>query len=116
MTVTWSQTPEQMMAQTMKDAERRIHDAVQALFERYAVEIEAWLKLNAPWTDRTGNLRQSLHAWVEDMTTKLVLSWDYGLDYGRYLEFSNEGRFAVIAPALDVFWPLIVADLQKILT
>lgn len=91
-----------------------VYQGLVALAHRYAAEIEAWMKANAPWTDRTGNLRRSLYAEVLELAQEIVLGFDYGLDYGVYLEFSNQGRFAVIAPALDHFGPRIWADVQAL--
>lgn len=111
----WDKTPEEAVQATAVALQKRVKKVVRAILLRYAVEIDAWMKTNAPWTDQTGNLRQSLHAWVEELGDLISLSFDYGLNYGKYLEFSNEGRFAIIAPALDYFWPKIVADIQAAL-
>lgn len=111
----WLTTPEEAMRQTGDALQQRVKAIVRAVLLRYAIEIEASMKQEAPWIDRTGNLRQSLHAWVEEMADVFALSFDYGLTYGKFLEFSHEGRYAIISPTLDKYWPLILADLQKAL-
>jgi hypothetical protein len=110
----WQTTPEQAFVSTYEEWVRRVELAVEALCQRYAAEIEAWMKAEAIWTDRTSNLRQSLYAEVETFATEIVLGFDYGLDYGYWLEFANQGRFAIIAPALDYFYPRFFADLQRL--
>ncbi len=99
----WEVTPEQALSDLFDDYALNIYRGIQQLAKAYAAEIEAWLKANASWQDRTGNLRQSLYAEVESNLNEIVLAFDYGLDYGQYLEFSNMGKYAIIAPALDYF-------------
>lgn len=91
-----------------------LYEGILAIANHYAAQIEAWMKANAPWTDRTGNLRRSLHAWVDEMPGWVIIHFDYGLDYGVYLEFKNQGRYATIAPALDFFGPQIWSDIQAL--
>lgn len=95
---------------------RRLLKALEQLMQFYAAEIEAWMKTNAVWADRTGNARQGLHAEVETMVDLIVLSFDHGMTYGVFLEFANQGRFAIIGPALDHFTPLIWRDIQALLS
>jgi hypothetical protein len=93
-----------------------VFNAVRTIMTAYIPEAENWMKSTAPWQDRTGNLRASLYAVVEDQPYTIVeLVFDYGLDYGVYLEFKNQGRFAIIAPALDYHYPRIMADIQRLL-
>ena len=55
----------------------------------------------APWTDRTGNARNSLLASAQ--TTRATDGKIYGkfginVYYGKYLEFKNNGKYAIIGP------------------
>jgi len=73
----------------------------QAVFVEYAIA-------NAPWTDHTSNARQTLHAWIEELsndTVRLYLS--HGMDYGVFLETKYAGRYAII-------WPTIQRHLEPI--
>lgn len=73
----------------------------QGVFENYAKEY-------APWTDRTANARQSLHAFVEELADDAVrLYLAHGMDYGVYLETKYQGRYAIL-------WPTIQAHLGQI--
>lgn len=110
----WDVTPEEMIASLYDDYSRKIIRGIQSLAKAYAAEIEAWLKANATWQDRTGNLRQSLYAEVETALTEITLFFDYGLEYGYYLEYSNQGRYAIIAPALDHFTMRFWNDVKKL--
>jgi hypothetical protein len=74
------------------------------------------MKENAPWTDRTSNARQTLWAEVFAMSDVVVLAFGHGMDYGTFLELANQGRFAIITPALDVFGPQIWNDAKALVT
>lgn len=66
-----------------------------------AASLEAYMKLNRPWTDRTGNARAGLRAEVEGAGTErpsIVLS--HSVYYGVYLEYAMEQRFAIINPTI----------------
>lgn len=113
---TWEIPPNVAFTQLFKWQASVIYEELAELAYRYAVEIEAWMKTNAPWTDRTANLRQSLYATVILMTGMVAIEFDYGLWYGVFLEFSNQGDYAIIAPALDHFAPLIRRDVKALLS
>jgi hypothetical protein len=80
-----------------------------------AKKMETHAKTNKPWTDRTGRAKQSLNSswkWVGDVA-RVELS--HGVDYGVYLEFCNEKRYAVIKPTIDKISPEAIRGLNKIL-
>lgn len=110
----WEESPEQAFTKAYADWEKRLTDAIYLLELRYAAEIEQWMKQQAVWTDRTANARQSLYAEVVIEGQVYILGFDYGVEYGFWLEFAHQGRFAIIAPAADYFWPKFVADLQAL--
>jgi hypothetical protein len=110
----WEVTPEKALTELYDAYTLQIYREIQRLAKKYAPEIEAYLKREASWIDRTGNLRQSMYAEVESSLTEIVLAFDYGLDYGVYLEFKHQGQYAIIAPALDHFAPKFWADVQAL--
>lgn len=115
MPIVWQKTPEEAFGELADEYERAIHTAVRTLLQRYAPDIEAWMKTNASWTDRTGNARQTLNTEVEEVLNEAVTIYlAHGVDYGKYLELSNGGRYAIIGPALDYFAPKIWADVQRL--
>lgn len=117
MTFEWESDPEQVMGTLAQDYSRAIHVGIFAIAQSYAPEIENWMRANAPWTDRTGNARQSLWSDVNEvanMTVELIMS--HGVDYGKWLELLHSGRYAIITPALDHFAPKIWADVKRMLS
>ena len=80
-----------------------------------AKKMESHAKSNKPWVDRTGRAKQSLNSswkWVGDVA-RVELS--HGVDYGVYLEFCNEKRYAIIKPTIDTISPQAIRGLNNIL-
>lgn len=91
----------------------RINAAMKVLYDYYAPQIENWMKDNASWTDRTGNARQTLWAESQALVNGAALHFGHGMSYGVFLEYANAGRFAIIAPALDHWTPIIWAAVKE---
>lgn len=103
------------VANRMTEYERKVNFAVTQVANYFAPVIETAAKEGAPWLDRTANARQSLHAYVMQLsrdTVRLYLS--HGVEYGVYLETANAGRYAIIWPTLEEHIPQIRAMLQGI--
>src|SRR4051812_1824074 len=58
---------------------------------------------NAPWTDRTGEARAGLDVDVDHDNGNAYVSLFHTVDYGRWLEVIQSGRFAIIMPTLELF-------------
>lgn len=115
--LTWSVTPTVAWTELSREYVRAIRRAVRQLADHYAPEIEAYMKSNASWTDRTGNARQTLNTEVQRMGQDMVtIILAHGVSYGIFLELANGGAYQVIAPTIDVFGPRIWADVQSILS
>ena len=113
----WETPPEEAFPELAEAYVNAIHEGVKAIAQRWAPEIENWMQENAPWTDRTGNARQSLYTEVEDVTGKMVqIILSHGVYYGIFLELKNAGRYAIVNPALDHFAPKIWADVKRMLS
>lgn len=109
----WEDRPEKVFAVGIDAYQQDVIQALRQLARYYAPQIEAWMKQQARWTDRTGNARQSLYTEVEDMALGAMLAMDYGVEYGFWLEFANQGDYAIVKPALDHWGPLIWAAVQR---
>ena len=108
MSFSWiGQPPAEAFSAGLDQYAQDLKAALYQLALSFAPKIEAWMKQMAPWTDRTGNLRASLFAAVEELVNEIAIYIDYGLQYGVYLEFKNAGHYAIIAPALDYWSPQV---------
>jgi hypothetical protein len=113
----WTVTPEQAFGDLTRAYIAAIRRGIRALADRRAPEIEAWMKSNAVWTDRTGNARQTLNTEVEQVSLDMVqIILAHGVEYGIYLELANAGNYAIITPALDYWGPQIWRDVQAMLS
>ena len=111
----WQVPPDEALVELVDAYATAVHTGVYTICQRYQPTVEAWMKSNAPWTDRTGNARQTLHTEVEEVVNQMVsIILAHGVDYGKYLELSNGGVYSVISPALDYFAPKIWADVQAL--
>jgi hypothetical protein len=65
------------------------------------VEIVSYAQDNAPWEDRTGDARAGIEGSVDIEGDEVVLSLYHTVDYGKWLELMQNGRFATIMPTLE---------------
>lgn len=103
------------MLTRMSEHAQNILAAVQAIADYFAPVLEADAKENAPWTDQTGNARQSLHAFTKGLGEEAVeLYLAHGMDYGKYLELRWQGKYAIIWPTLEQHIPAVEKMLKMV--
>lgn len=96
------------MLRRLQEYQNRVMWAVRQVAEYWRAVFETYAKENAPWNDRTGNARQSLHAYVEELSQETVrLYLSHGMDYGLFLEVRHAGRWGIV-------WPTIQRHLEPI--
>lgn len=82
-----------------------------------AVELQAKMKQDRPWTDRTGMAKATLNAKVsrpDDNTIRITLA--HGVDYGISLELEHNKRYAIVGPTVRQEGPHIVSDLRGLMS
>ena len=110
----WQGTDRVIVA-NMRQYEQRVYEAIRAVASHFAPILESEAKLNAPWVDRTSNARQTLNAFVTELATDIVsITLAHGMDYGKFLEFSNQGRYQIIMPTLEQNYAPIMQMLREI--
>jgi len=91
--------------------------AVAAIAQYVATEMQNDAKANAPWTDRTGNARTGLFGTSEaDFAAKVVtiyLSHGATIDYGVWLELASSGRYAVIMRTMQNHYEHLMQMLRE---
>jgi len=87
--------------------------AVELLY--WAAAIEADMKREASWIDWTGNARQTLNAFViaDDDTVMLVAKQQ--MFYGVSLELDHGGRYTIVMPTLQRYYPQVWAGISRML-
>lgn len=90
------------MQRRLNEYERRINQIIRQVAQYWQAVFESYAKENAPWQDQTGNARQSLHSFIEELSGDMVrLYLSHGVDYGIYLETKYAGRYAIIWPTIQ---------------
>ena len=81
-----------------------------------APEMTAYAKANHAWQNVTGAAEAGLHDTVEESGSSIILTLAHGDDvrHGIWLEVANGGRYGIIPQTIDVFGPLIMGDLQRL--
>lgn len=82
-----------------------------------ASELQAKMKLNRPWTDRTGMAKALLNAKVSQPNENTVrITLTHGVSYGIWLELAHNKNYAIIAPTIREEGPRIVEDLDNLMS
>lgn len=93
----------------------QVKGAVRQVGMYWAAVFEAYAKEHGPWEDQTGNARQSLHSFVEELagdTVRIYLSG--GVFYQIWLEIKWQGKYAIIWPTIERHLEEIRLMLQRI--
>lgn len=110
----WDVTPYQAFTDLVENYAQSLFSTGRFIAYTRAAEMQSWMQSNAPWTDRTGDARASLFATVyDDGGTIIQIRIGHGVDYGVWLEIAHGGRWAIIAPTVDHFAPIIGRDIQR---
>ena len=82
-----------------------------------ASELQSKMKLNRPWTDRTGMAKALLNAKVSQPSKEVIrITLAHGVDYGIWLELAHNKNYAIIAPTVREEGPRIVEDLEGLMS
>lgn len=77
--------------------------------------LESYAKQNRPWTDRTNRARLGLTSYVVKIDTGYRIYLAHTVDYGVWLEYAHEKRFAILEPTIRLEGPKIVKGMKKLL-
>jgi hypothetical protein len=103
------------MIRRLQEYQNRIQWAVKQVALYWSAVFEEYAKREAKWVDRTGNARQSLHAYVVELSQDSVrLFLSHGVQYGLFLEVRWAGRLGIIYPTIQRHLPAIQQMLQGI--
>lgn len=87
---------------TLETMRERLPLGVRMYCETVAKKLEGDAKKKAPWTDRTGQARIRLTAYVTQIQPGICeITLAHGVYYGVFLELAHEKRFATIMPTIN---------------
>lgn len=93
------------MVNRMAQIESKSEMAIRMMADTIATNMEADMKENAKWTDRTGNARRGLKAEAGRIANGYRITLSYSVDYGFWLENAHERRYAIIRPTINIAGP-----------
>lgn len=99
----------------IKKLPEHIDKRVDILLDFYSIQGVEYMRINAPWTDRTGAARNGLFSQVfsDDDLKKIVFA--HSVEYGIYLETMESGQYQIINPTIRVVGARLMAGLDKLL-
>jgi hypothetical protein len=96
----WDESPDTLRL-AIDRLEVQTRNAITAAFHYQAGVTEGAMKVQAPWTDRTGAARAGLHTDVQQPSRdEWVMILAHAVSYGIWLEVANNGRYAIVEPML----------------
>lgn len=115
--IRWTRPPAELAVAIERYGDRALQ-AVAAVAQYAATQMQNDAKAQATWTDRTGNARTGIFGTSEaDFGAKVVtiyLSHGAVIDYGVWLELANSGRYAVIMRTMQAHYQPLMDMLKEI--
>lgn len=82
-----------------------------------AAELEAKMKQNRPWTDRSNMAKATLNAKVSSPSINVIrITLAHGVDYGIWLELANEKKYAIIGPTIEQEGPRMITETNGLMS
>lgn len=108
---TWTQGSPDQIARLIQSLSRQAPNVVNDIATSEASCAEAWMKENAPWTDRTSDARQGLFGRSERSGNVITVTLGHTMEYGEYLELGTRymAPRRVVIPAHRL-WRLILPE------
>lgn len=100
----------------LKHMPERVQAAVLMYANTSAAYLESEMKANRPWTDRTGAAKQRLQGRASvPEPSKVRITLSHGVDYGMWLEYAKEKKYAILEPTVRLKGPEVVKGMANLL-
>lgn len=99
----------------VEELDPRVDRAIGQVMERQGDLAEAYMKSNAPWTDRTTNARNGLGAIAFKQGSRWVLNLFGRANYQIWLEVKYGGRDAIITPTFEIWGPRVMRSMTGLI-
>jgi hypothetical protein len=111
-------TPPSELATAIERYGDRVLQAVAAVAQYVATQMQNQAKADAPWTDRTGNARTGLFGTSEaDFGAKVVtiyLSHGATISHGLWLEIANSGKYSIVMKTMEAHYEPLMQLLREV--
>lgn len=85
---------------------------LEALALEGARKFENYAKQHARWKNRTGQARQRLNGYVSKGTNYIRVNIAHGVDYGKWLELANNGKYGILLDTVFVNGGSVLQTMQ----
>jgi hypothetical protein len=92
----------------------KLNNALGEVAEFFTPQVEGYAKTHAPWTDRTGNARNGLHATSFHEIHGHGIDIAHSVPYGIWLEIRHEGHLAIIIPTIKTMGKSFMGVVRKV--
>ena len=99
----------------LENAETKSQVAIRMFAQEGAKKFENHAKKNRPWTDRTGQARQRLTGYVEAIPVGFRINIAHGVDYGIWLEYAHEMKYAILEPTVRIKGQEVINGMNNLL-
>ena len=99
----------------LSETKLRTMFAVEKYGQAAAAKLEKHAKTDAPWTDRTALARQTIAGVADWAGSSFRVGVAGNMNYNVYLEYCNEGRYAVLWPTINRMSAEILQGMQHII-
>jgi hypothetical protein len=90
------------LGRNLKNFDGDIGELVAGVVDYQGTQAVGWMKTNAPWTDRTGNARNTLGAYGLHTAECHESQLHGGVPYQIWLEIRWGGKYAIIRRAVKI--------------
>lgn len=100
----------------MEELPDKTERALLAYGNTAAAALQGEAQAKRPWTDRTAHARQRIKGYCVKTERGVRIYLAHGVDYGVFLEFAHEKKYAIIYPTLRRRGPEIIAAAAKVVS
>ena len=104
------------MRRNLAHIPERTEKALMAYGKTAAALLQGEAQKNRPWMDRTAQARQRIKGYCVKTDTGVRIYLAHGVNYGVFLEFSNEKKYAIIYPTLRRKGPEIISAAVRVVS
>lgn len=113
--ISWNEASVADLLTNVEQLEPRVDAAIGVVMERQGDLAVAYMKANAPWTDRTSNARNGLDKKVFKAAGRWWLNLFGRANYQIWLEVKYNGRDAIITPTIILWGPRVMANMRGLI-
>ena len=113
--LSWNAASVAGLLREVEQLDPRVDAAIGVVIERQKDMAVAYMKSNAPWTDRTTNARNGLGGIVFKQGKRWVMNLFGRVNYQIWLEVKNGGKYAIITPTVQAWGPRVMSNMTGLI-